>query len=76
MVTTLKNTAKIVTDIPFPALTVCSSGLHMNNVEKKLIQDFGNWRAQQNRNETTKEEIYKDAEEFMWIRFQIHTTIG
>ena len=43
----------------------------MNNVEKKLIQDFENWGAQQNRNETTKE-----AEEFMWIRFQIHTTIG
>ena len=76
MVTTLKNTAKLVTEIPFPALTVCSSGLHMNNVEKKLIQDFGNWRAQQNRNKTNKEAIYKDAEEFMLTRFQIKPNKG
>ena len=40
MVTVLKDTTKLVTDVPFPALTLCGSGLHMNNVEKKLIEDF------------------------------------
>ena len=43
----------------------------MNNVERKLILDFKEWRLQENRNETTKETIKKDAEEFMQTRFQI-----
>ena len=42
----MKDTTKLVTEVPFPALTLCSSGLHMNNVEKKLVQDFREWRAQ------------------------------
>ena len=76
MVTILKNTTKLVTEVPFPALTVCSSGLHMNNVEKKLIKDFENWRVEKNRSETKKEEVYKDTEEFMLTRFQIKPNKG
>ena len=76
MVTILKNTAKLVTDVPFPALTFCSSGLHMTNVEKKLIEDFENWRVEKNRSETKKEAIYKDTEEFMLTRFQIKPRKG
>ena len=45
VVTILKNTTKLVTDVPFPALTLCGSGLHMNNVEKKLVLDFRKWRT-------------------------------
>ena len=71
MVTTLKDTDKPVTDISFPALTFCCSGVHLNNVERKLILDFKEWRAQENRNETTKAAIEKDTEEFMLTRFQI-----
>ena len=71
VVTGLKNTAKLVTELPFPALTFCSSGLHVNNMEQKLIRDFANWRRQRKRNETKKEAIYKDTEEFMQSRFQI-----
>ena len=41
----MKNTTKLVADVPFPALTLCGSGLHMNNVEKKLVQDFRDWRS-------------------------------
>ena len=74
--TILKNTTKLVSEIPFPALTVCGSGLHMNNVEKKLIWDFQNWRAQENKVETSREAIYKDTEEFMQIRFQIEPSIS
>ena len=40
VVTTLKDTSKPVADVPFPALTICGSGVHMNNVERKLILDF------------------------------------
>ena len=43
----------------------------MNNVERKLILDFKEWRAKENRNETTKAAIEKDTEEFMLTRFQI-----
>ena len=48
----------------------------MNNVEKKLIQDFENWRAQENKVETNREAIYKDTEEFMQTRFQIEPSKG
>ena len=71
VVTTLKDTSKPVTDVPFPALTLCGTGVHLNNVEKKLILDFEEWRAKENRNDTTKEGIKKDVEDFMQIRFQI-----
>ena len=71
MVTTLKDTAKPVTEVPFPALTICASGLHMSNVEAKLTRDFKDWRAENNKNETTKEAISLDAEEFMVEMFQI-----
>ena len=40
VVTILKNTTKLVAEVPFPALTICGSGVHMGNVEKKLVQDF------------------------------------
>ena len=46
----------------------------MNNVEKKLVQDFRDWRTQNKKTETTKEAIQKDMEEFMEERFQITQT--
>ena len=74
MITVLKNTTKLVTDVPFPALTLCGSGVHMNNVEKELVQDFSLWRVKNNRNETSRKAIYKDTENFMEERFQIKPT--
>ena len=71
VLTALKDTTKPVTDVSFPALTVCGSGVHLNNVEKKLIQDFRDWRALYRKNKTDKEEIKKNMEEFMEERFQI-----
>ena len=41
VVTVLKDTTKLVTEVPFPSLTLCGSGLHMNNVEKKLVRTSG-----------------------------------
>ena len=71
VVTTLKDTSKPVFDVLFPALTLCGTGVHLSNVERKLILDFQEWRLQENRNETTKDAIKKDTEEFMQTRFQI-----
>ena len=44
VVTTLKNTAKPVTGVQFPAVTICGSGFHMSNVEKKIKVNFQKWR--------------------------------
>ena len=71
VMTVLKDTTKLVTEVPFPALTLCSSGLHMNNVEKKLVQDFREWRTQNKKTNTSKKAIEKDMKEFMESRFQI-----
>ena len=70
----MKNTDKLITEVPFPALTICSPGLHMNNVEQHLLKGFAIWRLQNKRNGTTKEAIQKDTEEFMQSRFQIEPT--
>ena len=71
VVTVLKSTAKLVSEVPFPALTVCGSGVHMGNVERKLIEDFGDWRTKNKRSETSKEELKKDVGDFMEEKFQI-----
>ena len=71
VVTILNNTTKLVEDVPFPALTLCGSGIHMNNVEKKLVQDIIEWRAEKKKDNTTKEALKVDLKEFMKERFQI-----
>ena len=69
--TTLKETAKPVTDLPYPAVTICSSGFHMSNVEKKIAENFAKWRSQNNRIGDTEEAIEDDIEEYMLTTFQI-----
>ena len=53
VVTTLKNTAKPVAEVPFPAVTICGIGNHMNNVEKKIQENFALWREENQRNQDT-----------------------
>ena len=48
----------------------------MNDVEKKLIQDFKDWRKERNRTQNNKQAVRKDTEEFMQIRFQIEPSQG
>ena len=43
----------------------------MGNVERKLIEDFGDWRTKNKRSETSKEELKKDVGDFMEEKFQI-----
>ena len=71
--TTLKNTAKPVTEVPFPTVTICGAGLHMTNVEKKIGDNFVAWRRENARHEESMVDIEKDMEDYMAQTFQIET---
>ena len=43
----------------------------MTNVERKVGENFLNWRVQKNKKENTKEAIYEDIKEYMKSTFQI-----
>ena len=73
VVTTLKNTAKPVTEVQFPAVTICSSGFHMSNVEKKIKLNFKKWRNETGKTSNNEDGINKDMEEYMRTTFQIKT---
>ena len=67
----MKNTAKPVTEVSFPAVTICASGFHMNTVEEKIQLNFQKWRIENNRTSNDTTEIRKDTEEYMMTTFQI-----
>ena len=52
VVITLKNTAKPVNEIPFTAVTICSTGLHMDIVKKILVENFLKWQNDSTENIT------------------------
>ena len=45
VLTTLKTTAKEVTELEFPAVTICSTGLNMDAVYEALEKDFVEWQS-------------------------------
>ena len=47
VITSLKTVAKPVTDLNFPAVTICAAGQHMGNVEKVLFYNFKQWEQSQ-----------------------------
>ena len=70
VVTTLKTVAKPVTDLEFPAITICGAGQHMSNVERALYKNFNEW--DQARPEITREkELAERFEDYMRDVFQI-----
>ena len=71
VVTTLKNTAKPVTDLSFPAITICGSGLHMDRVGNKVAEKFVEWRTDKNKDNVTKEDLEEDLKDYMHAIFQI-----
>ena len=75
MVTTLKQTAKPVTDLSFPAVTICASGLHMDNVERKVGENFAKWREENNKKDNNKEAVEKDIKEYMHTVFHIKRNV-
>ena len=70
VVTTLKNTAKPVTEIPFPTITICGSGLYMENVEIALEKSFNQWRLSKKKS-WNSDELDDLLAEFMQEKFQI-----
>ena len=76
VVTTLKNTAKPVAEVPFPAVTICGTGNHMGNVERKIQENFVQWRKENQRNKTGSSAMEKDVEDYMRETFQIHNKEG
>ena len=70
VITTLKTTAKPVTDLAFPTVTICAAGLHMENVKTVLERNFNDWRFQ-NRKSWDAEDIESLIAEYMRETFQI-----
>ena len=70
-ITTLKDAAMPVERIPFPAVTICSSGLNMDAVMKALMDDFATWMMEEGRTSMNKEEDKDNWEEFMDKKFAI-----
>ena len=71
----MKDTAKPVTDLAFPAITICASGLHMDNVERKLKENFAIWRADHHKNDYSREALEKDINDYMFTVFQIKSEL-
>ena len=70
VITTLKTTARPVTELAFPTVTICAAGLHMENVKTVLESNFNNWRFK-NRKSWDVEDIDSLMAEFMRETFQI-----
>ena len=43
VITTLKTVARPVSELQFPAITICGPGQHLGMVEKVLTNNFQNW---------------------------------
>ena len=70
VITTLKNIAKPVDEIDFPAVTICGSGLYMENIEKTLEKKFNSWRLR-NKKSWDSDDLKDLLAEFMEEKFQI-----
>ena len=63
VITTLKTVAKPVSDLDFPAITICSSGQHFSTVEKVLTDKFNSWKKGKNNKLSLKENFVLYLEE-------------
>ena len=70
VITTLKSSAEPVTDLQFPAFTICGAGQHMENVEKVLFHNFKKWEQKQSVKD--KKSMEESFEEYLKETFQIH----
>ena len=48
-------------------MTICGSGFHMSNVEKKVTEDFSNWREEAGNENLSR--IVEDMADYMEERF-------
>ena len=71
VVTTLKDPAKSVASLPFPAVTICTSGLDMEVVKDRLMKDFDSWKEEEGKTSVDKEEDKAHLEKYMEVKFEI-----
>ena len=69
MITTLKQTTYPITEVAFPAVTICGSGFHMENVKTALQRNFASWRKELGKRNVSL--IAQDFAEYMEVKFQI-----
>ena len=69
VVTNLRSTGRPVSQMDFPTVTICGSGLHMGNVEEALRENIMKWR--QERGKTGVDTIEEDVKEYMKDAYQI-----
>ena len=69
MITTLKQTTYPITEVAFPAVTICGSGFHMDNVKTALQRNFARWRKELGKRNISL--IAQDFAEYMEVKFQI-----
>ena len=69
VITTLKQTTFPITEVAFPAITICGSGFHMDNVKTALQHNFAKWREEMGRKDVNL--VAKDFAEYMEAKFQI-----
>ena len=72
VVTNLKDAAKPVTSLPFPAVTICRDGLDMEAVQDQLYKDFNMWKREENKTSAHKADDKKFLDEFMKLKFGIN----
>ena len=71
VVTNLRSSGRPVSQMDFPTVTICGSGLHMGNVEEALRENIIKWR--QERGKTKVDTIEEDVSEFMKDTYQIQS---
>ena len=69
-----KRAPDVANKVPFPTVTICGSGFHMNNVERKVAEDFSNWRKETGRTDLSR--IVEDMADYMEQRFLIKRADG
>ena len=55
VVTTLRETELPITELDFPAITICSEGLDMEAVEKVIENDFEEWKKENKANRAKRD---------------------
>ena len=71
VVTSLKDPAKPVAGLSFPAVTICTSGLDMEAVKDKLLLDFDKWKTMEGKTSLDKEKDKTHLREYMKMTFEI-----
>ena len=69
---TLESTAKPVTDLKFPAVTICAGGLFIEHVKDAVEQMFNRWRLAERKSWMDPDVDHLMAE-FMEEKFQMQS---